>query len=204
MILAPPITNPVSKIMIDVSNAKLHTTHDQFELICQLNPELRLELTSQGELIVMAPAGWESSKRNSNLGAQLYNWNYVAKLGEVFDSSGGFTLPSGAIRSPDVTWISHGKLAGLSSKVAFPLVVPDFVIELRSPSDRLSTLQEKMLEYQTNGVQLGWLINPQDQEVEIYRYGQDVEIRRSLLEPLLELSGENVLVGFTLDLSAIW
>jgi Uma2 family endonuclease len=154
MILAPPIANPVSKIMLDVSNTSLYTSHDQFELICQHNPELRLELTSQGELIIMAPAGWESSERNADLVTQVSIWNRQTKLGKVFDSSGGLTLPSGAIRSPDVTWITHAKLAGFSVKVAFPLVVPDFVIELRSQSDRLTTLQEKMIEYQTNGVQL--------------------------------------------------
>lgn len=188
------------QIMLNVSDVILRVEHEQFKHLCHLNPDLRLELTSTGELIVMAPAGWESSERNSELTRQVSNWNYRFKLGKVFDSSGGFTLPSGAVRSPDVTWISNAKLTTLSSKVAFPAIVPDFVIELRSGSDSLKTLQEKMLEYQENGVPLGWLINPQDQEVEIYRLGKDLEVWRSPLE----LSGEDVLPDFRLDLTAIW
>jgi Uma2 family endonuclease len=168
--------------------------------LCQLNPDLRLELTSTGELIIMAPAGLESSKRNGDLTAQVIIWNRRRKLGDVFDSSGGFTLPSGAVRSPDVTWISHAELNKISLKVTFPIVVPDFVIELRSKTDRLKTLKEKMLEYQENGVLLGWLINPQDREVEIYRLDKAVE----MLKSPSELSGEDVLPNFVLDLTTIW
>jgi Uma2 family endonuclease len=188
------------QLMLNVGDAILQVTHGQFEHLCQINPDLRLELTSTGELIVMAPAGWESSERNGDLTAQVIIWNRRSKLGRVFDSSGGFTLPSGAVRSPDVTWISNAKVANLSPKVSFPRVVPDFAIELRSKTDRLKTLQEKMLEYQENGMQLGWLINPQDQEVEIYRIGKDVEVLKSPSE----LSGEDVLPNFILDLTTIW
>ncbi len=173
---------------------------NQFERLCQLNPDLRLELTSTGKLIIMAPAGWESSERNNELSRQVANWNHQTKLGKAFDSSGGFTLPSGAVRSPDVTWISNSKIAALSPQVAFPSVVPDFVIELRSKTDSLKTLQEKMLEYQENGVQLGWLINPQNLEVEIYRIGSDKEVLKSPTE----ISGEDVLSDFVLDLTLIW
>jgi Uma2 family endonuclease len=197
MVLAQSPTN----LKLNVSDTLvLHADRSQFEQLCQLNPDLRLELTSNGELIIMAPAGLESSRQNLSLSVQVYIWNERFKLGVAFDSSGGFTLPSGAIKSPDVTWISHARLSAISLKETFPTVVPDFVIELRSKSDRLKTVQEKMIEYQENGVRLGWLINPQDREVEIYRLGKSVEILKSPSE----LSGEDVLTNFVLDFSAIW
>jgi Uma2 family endonuclease len=187
-------------LLVDISHITLRLTHAEFEQLCQDNPEMRLELTASGELIAMAPAGWESSERNLNLASQIFNWNERTKLGKVFDSSGGFTLPSGAVLSPDVTWIEKSKFANVSGKVAFPAIVPDFVIELRSMTDSLKTLQAKMLEYQTNGVRLGWLINPQQQQVEVYRLGQPVEV----LQSPYSLDGEDVLPGFTLDLSSIF
>ena len=187
-------------LLVDISHITLRVTHAEFEQLCQDNPEIQFELTATGELITMAPAGWESSKRNINLASQLFNWNELDRMGEAFDSSGGFTLPSGAVRSPDVTWIEKSKLENISAKVAFPVVIPDFVIELRSMTDSLKTLQDKMLEYQANGVRLGWLINPQQQQVEIYRLKKEADI----LQSPRTLDGENVLVGFTLDLSAIF
>jgi len=196
MVLAQSPTD----LILNVNDTVLHCDRNQFEQLCQLNPELRLELTSKGELIVMAPTALESSERNADLTAQVIIWNRRNKLGKVFDSSGGFTLPTGAVRSPDVTWISHAKLNAISLKVTFPTIVPDFVIELRSKSDRLKTIQEKMIEYQENGVRLGWLINPQDREVEIYRLGKEIEVLK--MPP--ELSGEDVLTDFILDLTTIW
>jgi Uma2 family endonuclease len=187
-------------LLLDVHSITLRVTHAEFEKLCQDNPDLRLELTEDGQLITMAPAGWESSKRNSKLNSRVEVWNEQLGLGEVFDSSGGFTLPNGAVRSPDVTWIEQSKLEDISPDIAFPEVVPDFVIELRSKSDSLKTLREKMAEYRSNGVRLGWLINPQQKQVEIYRLGQDVEVLQS---PTM-LSGEDVLPGFTLDLGAIF
>jgi Uma2 family endonuclease len=188
-------------LLVDTSRITLRRiTREEFELLCQDNPELRLELTADGELVTMAPAGFESSEKNGDLSADVVIWNRQTKIGRTFDSSGGFTLPNGAIRSPDVTWIEKSKLANISSDIAFPSVVPDFVIELRSKSDSLKTLQEKMVEYRTNGVRLGWLINPQKQQVEIYRLGQEIEV----LESPITLSGEDVLPGFVLDLSTIW
>jgi Uma2 family endonuclease len=187
-------------LLVDISHITLRITHAEFEQLCQDNPEIQFELTATGELITMAPAGWESSKRNLNLAAQVFNWNELNRLGEAFDSSGGFTLPSGAVRSPDVTWIEKSKLEHVSPKVAFPSIVPDFVIELRSMTDSLKTLQDKMLEYQANGVRLGWLINPQQQQVEVYRLGKELEV----LQSPNTLNGEDVLVGFTLNLSAIF
>jgi Uma2 family endonuclease len=187
-------------LLVDISHITLRLTHAEFEQLCQDNPDMRFELTAIGELITMAPAGWESSERNINLASQVFNWNLQTKLGRSFDSSGGFTLPSGAVRSPDVTWIEKSKFEGVSAKIAFPSIVPDFVIELRSMTDNLTTLQAKMLEYQANGVRLGWLINPQQQQVEVYRLGQVVEV----LQSPNTLDGEAVLPGFILDLSSIF
>jgi Uma2 family endonuclease len=188
-------------LLVDTTRITLRrVNHQEFEQLCQDNPDLRLELTATGELVTMTPAGYESSKQNFKLAARLFIWNESSQLGEGFDSSGGFTLPSGAVRSPDVTWIANSKLAAITADVAFPQVVPDFVIELKSKSDSLAALQEKMVEYRTNGVWLGWLINPQQKQVEIYRLGQETEI---LASPTT-LSGENVLPGFILDLSEIW
>jgi Uma2 family endonuclease len=187
-------------ILIDIRDITLRITPAEFEQLCQNNPELRLELTANGELITMAPAGYESSEQNVDLTIAVGMWNRQTKLGRTFDSSGGFTLLSGAVRSPDVTWIEKSKLEHISADVAFPLVVPDFVIELRSKTDSLKTLQAKMQEYRANGVRLGWLINPQKQQVEIYRLGQEVEVQQSPST----LSGEDVLPGFILDLSSIF
>jgi Uma2 family endonuclease len=186
-------------LLVDISHITLRLTHGEFVQLCQDNPDMPFELTATGELVTMAPAGWESSEKNGELNTQINIWNRQTKLGKVFDSSGGFTLPSGAVRSPDVTWIEKSKFDGVSTKIAFPQIVPDFVIELRSMTDSLTKLQAKMLEYQTNGVRLGWLINPQQQQVEVYRSGQPVEILQS---PLI-LDGEDVLVGCSIDLSAI-
>ena len=186
-------------LLLDVHSITLRVTHEEFEKLCQDNPDLRLELAKDGQLITMAPAGWESSKRNSKLNSRVEVWNEQTLLGEVFDSSGGFTLPNGAVRSPDVTWISKSKLEGISSDIAFPEVVPDFVIELRSKTDRLKTLREKMEEYRSNGVRLGLLINPQTKQVEIYRLGQEPEIYES---PTSIDCGE-VMPGFILDMSKI-
>ena len=187
-------------LLVDTSRITLRLNHNEFEQLCQDNPELRLELSATGELIAMTPAALESSGKNGDLFGQIWYWNLKTKQGKIFDSSGGFTLPSGAVKSPDVTWIQNSKLANLSFDVTFPIVVPDFVIELRSKTDNLKTLQAKMLEYQANGVRLGWLINPKNNEVEIYRLGQEVEV----LQSPGTLSGEDVLAGFILDLSSIF
>ena len=187
-------------LLLNVCHATIQVTPVEFEQLCIDNPDLRLELTATGELIVMAPAGWESSQRNMNLGSQVFNWNQKSQLGKVFDSSGGFTLLSGAIRSPDVTWIEKSKFDNISTEAAFPRLVPDFVIELRSQTDSLKTLQAKMVEYIDNGVRLGLLINPQNQAVEIYRAGKSPEIFKSPTS----VDCDEVLPGFKLDLTAIW
>jgi Uma2 family endonuclease len=175
-------------------------THEQFRELCRENRDLRLELTAKGELIVMPPTGWESGNRNIEIAAQLQNWSKRNKTGMAFDSSTGFILPSGAIRSPDAAWVALERLTTLNpNPEGFLPLAPDFVIELRSASDRLKPLQDKMQEYIDNGVRLGWLINPQDRAVEIYRMGREIEVLRSPTS----LSGEDVLIEFVLNFKGI-
>jgi Uma2 family endonuclease len=175
---------------------------EQFTQLCSANRDLQFERTSTGELIIMPPTGGETGKRNSIINLELGIWNRQTQLGVVFDSSTGFKLPNGADRSPDASWIPLTKWNNLTpqEREKFLPLCPDFVIELRSPTDTLKTLQEKMLEYIDNGTRLGWLINPQDRQVEIYRVGQDKEV----LDNPVMLSGENVLPGFVLNLQTIW
>ncbi|MGB3401307.1 MAG: Uma2 family endonuclease [Microcoleaceae cyanobacterium] len=181
----------------------LHVTHEQFTELAINNPDLKLELTQNGELIVNPPTGGESSRKNSSLTTQLGIWyEKNENLGVVFDSSGGFVLPNGAIRSPDASWVIRERWEALTSQQrrGFVPLCPDFVVELRSATDSLSKLQKKMQEYINNGAKLGWLLDPQNKQVEIYRIGKDVEI----LENPTELSGENILPEFTLNLKRIF
>ncbi len=175
---------------------------EQFFELCQNNPDCRFELSTQGELIIMPPTGGETGRRNIKLSARLEIWSTTNQQGVAFDSSTCFKLPNGAHRSPDAAWISRNRWDALTAaeKAKFPPLCPDFVVEIRSPSDRLQTLQEKMQEYQDNGAKLGWLIDPTTQRVEIYRENQAPEI----LEQPSCLSGEQVLSGFELDLNPIW
>ncbi len=180
----------------------LQLTRADFYKLCERNPDLRLERTANGELIIMAPTGGETSSFNAELNADLVLWNRKTKAGRVFDSSAGFALPKGSDRSPDVAWISTDKWQALTpeQRKGFLPLCPDFVIELLSPSDSWNAGMQKMAEYMDNGCRLGWLIDPQSQRVAIYRAGQPVEILR---RPAV-LSGEAVLVGFTTDLSFMW
>jgi Uma2 family endonuclease len=187
-------------LLLDVHSITLRITHAEFEKLCQDNPDLRLELTANGELITMVPVALESSEQNGDLFGEVWAWNRQTKLGRVFDSSGGFTLPNGAIRSPDVTWIGKPKAAQILPGITFPELVPDFVIELRSKSDSLKTLRAKMEEYRSNGVRLGLLINPKNKQVEIYRLGQET----SVLESPAEIDCSEVMPGFILSVSEIW
>jgi Uma2 family endonuclease len=187
-------------LLVDISHITLRLTHQEFEQLCQDNPDLRLELAANGDLITMVPVALTSSEMNGDLFGAVWAWNRQTKSGRTFDSSGGFTLPNGAVRSPDVTWVGKPKADEVSFGITFPELVPDFIIELRSKSDSLTTLRKKMEEYQANGVRLGWLINPQQQQVEIYRLGQPAEV----LQAPHSLDGEDILPGFTLDLSSIF
>jgi Uma2 family endonuclease len=184
-------------------------TPTQFAELCQTNRDLHLELSSTGELIILAPTAWGSSKRNFKLGGQIYIWNEQTQLGEAFDSSGGFVLPNGAQRSPDVSWVEKSRIAAINPDPdKFLPLAPDFLIELRSATDSLPKLQEKMQEYQANGVRLVWLINPQNQRVEIYRINSANQMlgerKPEILQSPTQLSGEDILPGFTLDLTTIW
>jgi len=188
-------------LLLDVSNTTLHVTPEQFDRLCIDNPDLRLELTSEGKLIVMAPTFAESGNRNFDLLGQVYVWNTQRELGLAFDSSTGydFTAIGGGKPSPDVSWIEKSRLEGISLKQFIP-VVPDFVIELRSTTDGLSDAQTKMLEYQRLGVRLGLLINPQDRQVEVYRLGESVAV----LDAPMSVNCEDVMPGFILSLAKIW
>lgn len=175
-------------------------TDEQFFQLCQNNRNLRLERTAVGELMIMPPTGWRSGNRNSKINQRLSNWADVDGTGLVFDSSTGFKLPNNADRSPDAAWVRRDRLEALNPNPdRFLPLAPDFVVELRSATDSLETLQGKMQEYLDCGVRLGWLINPQNRQVEIYRLRQNVEV----LESPNSLSGEDVLLGFVLDLAGI-
>lgn len=182
---------------------KLYVTQEQFAVLAASNRELRLERTAGGELIVNPPTGWETGKQNWSISGELYLWwRNSEEPGEAFESSTGFTLPNGAIRSPDASWVSQERWDALTpeQKGTFANICPDFVVELRSVSDTLKSLQEKMQEYMENGAVLGWLIDPKKRKVEVYRLGSEVEI----LSNPTELSGEEVLPGFVLNLRRVW
>ncbi|MGA7953756.1 MAG: Uma2 family endonuclease [Gloeobacterales cyanobacterium] len=186
-------------LTLDVKSTRL--TDEQFFELCSANRELRFERSAAGELIIMAPTAWGTGNQNAEISGQLWAWNRQTRLGKVFDSSTGFRLANGADRSPDASWVSKDRLEALNADPAkFLPLAPDFVVELRSQSDALKPLQTKMQEYIDNGVRLGWLIDSKNQRVEIYRLGQEVEV----LESPVSLSGEDVLPGFSLDLSPLW
>jgi len=180
----------------------LELTDEQFEAICRHNRDLRLERSARGELIIMPPTGGETGARNAGLIGQLWQWNQSTQLGHVFDSSTGFKLPNGAIRAPDAAWVTRDRWLALTpeQREKFVPLCPDFLMELRSPSDELEDVRAKMREYQENGLQLGWLIDPKTRTVEIYRTQQVPEL---LMNPV-SLLGEPILPGFSLDLQAIF
>ena len=180
----------------------LSLSNEQFFQLCQNNRDLRFERNCPGDLIIMSPTGGETGERNSEINYQLRHWNKQSQRGKVFDSSTGFKLPNGSDRSPDAAWIPLAKWQSLTfqEQQSFVPLCPDFVIELRSKNDNLKVLQKKMQEYLANGTRLGWLINRQDKQVEIYRLAQEVEV----LDNPRGLSGEMILPGFVLDLEPVW
>jgi Uma2 family endonuclease len=182
--------------------AALGLTDDRFYDLCRLNRELRIERTAAGELSIMAPAGGDSSDRNAEITFQLRRWAKRNGAGRTFDSSGGFRLPSGAVRSPDAAWIGNARLTALTDeqRKGFIPLCPDFVVELRSASDSLPALQDKMREYMNNGAGLGWLIDPLRGEVFVYRPDGSVEC----LQAPEHLSADPPMAGFRLDLHEIW
>jgi Uma2 family endonuclease len=188
--------------LLELSVKSVGLTDEQFFLLCRDNPELRFELTAQKGLIIMPPTGSRTGWRNSELNYQLVQWAKADGTGLTFDSSTGFTLPNGAKRSPDGAWVRRERWEALSEEEQdeFAPLYPDFVMELRSPQDRLSTLQGKMSEYIENGAQLGLLIDPSVRRAYIYRPGQPVE---SLDNPD-SIRGDPVMPGFVLNLAGIW
>ncbi len=174
----------------------------QFFQFCQINRDLRIERTAEGDLIIMSPAGGSSSRGNAELTYLFSAWSSRDGAGQIFDSSGGFILPNGATRSPDVSWIRTERLDALSDEQwqKFLPLCPDFVLELRSPSDPLRVVERKMEEYMQNGARLGWLLDSVHKRVHVYRLGKTPEV----LDQPLKLSGEPVLNGFILDVSQVW
>ena len=180
----------------------LEMTEDQLLQLCSDNGDLRIELTANRELIIMPPNGLEGSWQEGELYLQVGNWAKQDGTGRAFGPNAGYTLPNGAVRAPDVSWMPLSRWESMrrEDQTKFGHTFPDFAIELRSPSDSLREVQDKMLEYMGNGVRLGFLIDPQNRRVHVYRPGQPMEI----LEEPANVSADPVLPGFVLDLSAIW
>jgi Uma2 family endonuclease len=180
----------------------INLTDDQLFELCQLNRDWRIEYTVQGELIVMPPTGGETGSQNAEITFQVQLWTRGDQAGVAFDSSTGFKLPNGATRSPDAAWVRRSRLAGLTreQKQKFLPLCPDFAIELRSPTDNLQAVLNKMQEYLDNGAQLGWLLDPLTQRVHVYLPQRPSEI----LEAPTMISADPLLPGFVLDLRKIW
>ncbi len=180
----------------------LDMTEDQFFDLCQINSDWRMERSAEGEIVIMAPTGGGSGSRNLRLAAQLSEWAVRDDTGVAFDSSTGFTLPNGAIRSPDASWAlkSRLKVIAPAKKEKFLPLCPDFVVEMVSPSDPLSVARKKMEEYMANGARLGWLIDPLRKRAYVYRPGCEVE----RLEVPKRLAGDPVPAGFVLKLEPVW
>ena len=177
---------------------------ERFARFCALNDDLRIERTAEGEVILMPPTHGDTGHRNADLNADLTIWARGNGSGRYYDSSTGFKLSNGALRSPDASWISNSRLEVLTSeqRSGFFDICPDFVIELRSSSDSLSMLQDKMQEYMDNGGRLGWLIDPMSSPKRVHIYRPQTEVR--ILDEPDEISGDPELPGFTLNLRRIW
>jgi Uma2 family endonuclease len=211
-LLEPPVIQPAMPVVEPTPprsswttihlRPALDLTADEFFQLCQINRDLRLERTAEGDLIVMPPTGFVTGSRNAEISRQFSNWARQDGNGVAADSSTGFKLPNGAERSPDAAWVSRTRLAQIpiEHKDKFLPLAPDFVIELKSPSDALEDVQAKMREYMQNGVRLGWFIDPKAKRVYIYRLEKEVEI----LEAPAEILGDPELPGFVLDLREIW
>ncbi|MCC5620191.1 Uma2 family endonuclease [Nostoc sp. CHAB 5715] len=196
-----PIATEIIPIVLQLQPA-IALTDDQFYEFCQLNSDFRIERNATGELVIMPPTGSETDQHNFDIIVQLGIWTKQDGTGVGFGSSGGFTLPNGAVRSPDAAWIKRDRWEAIPEELRkkFAPICPEFVIELRSESDNLRILQDKMQEYIDNGTQLGWLIDRKQRRVFIYRPNIAVEV----LDNPKTLNGEPLLAGFVLDLSQIW
>jgi len=198
----PTISESTDYVPTVFDFSPLSLTDEQFESLCRNHPDLSFEMSAEGELIIVPPTLPYTGQKNADLIFEVGIWAKKDKTGIVFDSSTLFTFPNGAKRSPDVSWVVREKWDNLSEteRRRFSKLVPDFVIELRSFSDSLKTLQKKMAEYIGNGVRLGWLIDPLEQKVHVYRAVVEVEI----LDNPENVSGEDVLKGFELKVREIW
>jgi Uma2 family endonuclease len=201
-ILAQPATESgVEPLTLRLGSA-LSLSDDQLLELCCLNKELRIERTSEGDLEIMAPAGGGAAVRNSDILFQLASWAKENRTGIAFSSSAGFLLPSGAMRAPDAAWVRRSRLTGPSreEREKFLPLCPDFVVEVRLATDYLDAQREKLQEYMDSGAALGWLIDPLEKTVHVYRPGGDPEI----LEEPQSVSADPVLPGFELQLEEIW
>jgi Uma2 family endonuclease len=189
-------------MVVDFSPLATKVSDEEFAELCRLNPELQIERTSEGELVIVAPTGGKTGRRNAKLTMAFGLWAERDGTGQSFDSSTLFSLPNGARRSPDLSWIRNERWEALSpeQQEQFPPLCPDFVVELRSKSDSLKSLTDKMEEYIANGAQLGWLIDPFERKVHIYRPGLAAEI----LNDPETVSGEPLLKGFNLEVRLLW
>lgn len=196
------LTEPPDYVPTVFNFSPLSLTDEQFESLCRNHPELNLEMSAEGELIIVPPTLPYTGEKNADLIFEVSLWARSDKTGIVFDSSSLFTFPNGAKRSPDVSWVKREKWDNLSEaeKRRFSRLAPDFVIELRSQSDALKTLQNKMAEYIANGVRLGWLIDPIERKAHVYRENGEIEI----LDNPETVSGEAALKGFELNLRQFW
>ena len=200
--MSQPVVTTELRVPFKLNVQAIRLTGEQFARLCHENPDLRLELTAQQELVIMAPTGSKTGRRNSRLTRHLDVWAEADSSGTAFDSSTMFTLPNGAIRSPDASWVKQERWDALTEdqQEGFAPLCPDFVVELRSRTDNLSALHDKMREYLDNGARLGWLIDPTDKRVYIYRPSQPVEV----LDNPVTLSGDPVLPGFVLPVHELW
>lgn len=202
-VLENPVVNEfgISRFVLQF-NPFIKMTDEQFFEFCQANRDVRIERNSQGEIIIMPPTGWETGDKNAEITAQLRNWTKKDGRGKSADSSAGYKMPNDAIVSPDASWILKERLEKISpaKRRKFLPLAPDFVIELRSESDSLTKLKDKMEEYISNGVSLGWLIDASERKVYVYRRNAEIET----LENPTKISGEPLLQGFTLNLTEIW
>ena len=191
-----------ARLQVEFENGSKKMTPDGFWHFCADNRKLRAELTKEGDVIIMPPTGFETSERNSEIARQLATWAMQLKTGIVTDSNAGFILPNGAVYAPDAAWTLRSRVDEFSDedRQKFLPLCPDFVLELRSPSDTLSELTAKMNEYMENGARLGWLIDPYRKHVHVYRPDRKPEVFNNPKS----VSGEDVLVGFELDLTEIW
>ena len=196
-----PVITEIIPVVLQLPSA-ITMTDEQFYEFCQINRDFRIERNAAGELMIMSPTGSETDERNFNVIVQLGIWTKQDGTGVGFGSSGGFTLPNGAVRSPDAAWIKRTRWEAISPELRkkFAPICPEFVIELRSETDNLRILQDKMQEYIDNGTQLGWLIDRKQRQVFIYR--PDIAVQ--VLDNPQSLSGEALLPGFLLDLSQVW